>query len=565
VTSATIAADPRDPARPSRASVAFLGVGALLLGVMWAHAFGLDKDGVYADWIFNGVLYAGAAACLACAIARPAQRVPATVLTVGMFLHASGGILMLVTGPTDTEWPIPSIGDPLWLAVYPCIYTVLAVIVRQRLGRTGMATRLDGLLSGLAVASVVICVSLPAASANNEGAGFWTSATNLAYPIADMVLLGGVVSGVALSGWRINRTWAVLGAGAIGWVTADLMYLIASEEWQPFADGLVLTGALGIAAAVTLWPVQRLERPADDERGLLLPVGFTVLPLAVLVLETPLGLPKIGVNLAAAAMIVAMARMAITLRANHRMIAAIRAEIEDRDQAHQALQTSLAERDELDDQMRTLLAQQRAAEELARGRAQVLLDDTTSLVSGPLSAVAAQVHTVQSTATSIERQVANADGVTAHVVEQAHDVDQVVLKLAESLHRVGGVASIIGGLANQTNLLALNATIESARAGEAGRSFSVVAAEVKQLSRDTARFTEEITSIIGSLREDATAVTVAIHAMTDGIGGVGTATAMIRDEVSQQRGALEQLNRQAEQAMTQARRIGGGTGHAVTG
>ena len=50
----------------------------------------------------------------------------------------------------------------------------------------------------------------------------------------------------------------------------------------------------------------------------------------------------------------------------------------------------------------------------------------------------------------------------------------------------------------------------------------------------------------------------AINAMSDGIGGIGNATAMIREEVSEQRSALEQLTRQAEQAITQARRIGDG-------
>jgi methyl-accepting chemotaxis protein len=258
------------------------------------------------------------------------------------------------------------------------------------------------------------------------------------------------------------------------------------------------------------------------------------------------------------ALLLALVRMATTLRTNQQMLAASQAEIVARSQAQQALQATLTERDGLDEQMRTLLEQHRAAKEHARSRAQTLLDDTTSLVSGPLSEVVDRVRTVQSTATSIERQVADADGVTAQVVEQAREVDAVILKLADSLHRIGGVASVINGLANQTNLLALNATIEAVRAGDAGRSFSVVASEVKELSRDTARFTEEIASIIESLRSDATAVTVAINAMSDGIGGIDTATAMIREEVSEQRSALEQLTRQAEQAITQARHIGDG-------
>jgi hypothetical protein len=561
VTSDMPTAEPRERERPSRASVAFLALGALLVGVIWLHVVGLDEEDAYSDWVFNAALVAAALSCLAYAVARPPHRLVAGVLGLGLLLHASGGVIMILAFP-DTEWPVPSVGDPLWLSIYPCAYVALAVMTRQRVGRTMLATRLDGLLSGLAVSSVVVCVTLPAAS--DEGAGFWTNATNLAYPIADMLLLGAVVSAIALSGWRINRRWLALGAATVAWVGADVIYLIAPESWELLADAIVLTGTLGMAAAVTLLPDSPVRRTDDDARGLFIPVAFTMLPLAVLVLETPLGLSSVGVRLAGAALAVALIRMAITLRANQRMLAANRSEIDARDRAQEALQATLAERDELDEQMRTLLAQQRAAEGLARGRAQTLLDDTTSLVSGPLSEVAAQVHTVQSTATSIERQVADADGVTARVVDQAREMDRVVLKLAESLHRVGGVASVIGGLANQTNLLALNATIESARAGEAGRSFSVVAGEVKQLSRDTARFTEEITSIIDSLRADAAEVTAAINTMTDGIGGIGTATSMIRAEVWQQRGALDQLNWQAEQAIAQARQIGTGSEHAVT-
>ena len=78
---------------------------------------------------------------------------------------------------------------------------------------------------------------------------------------------------------------------------------------------------------------------------------------------------------------------------------------------------------------------------------------------------------------------------------------------ASAMNQVQSVSSTIEAIARKTNMLALNATIEAARAGDAGRSFAVVAAEVKKLAHDTRAATGEIAGTIASLTREAEAFT----------------------------------------------------------
>ena len=194
------------------------------------------------------------------------------------------------------------------------------------MGHTLLALRLDGVVSGLAAAALLASVSLPLAIEATAGAPFWETATSLAYTVGDLVLFGAVVSAVALSGWRIDRMWALLGGAVLAWEAADLMYLFNADGSAGLvADALVATGAIGLAAAGYVDRGAPASRP-PVAHGMLVPVGSGAVALGVLVLGAPLELNAAALALAGVALALALVRMGLALRENDKLLGESRIE-----------------------------------------------------------------------------------------------------------------------------------------------------------------------------------------------------------------------------------------------
>ncbi|WP_139463710.1 methyl-accepting chemotaxis protein [Aeromonas veronii] len=118
----------------------------------------------------------------------------------------------------------------------------------------------------------------------------------------------------------------------------------------------------------------------------------------------------------------------------------------------------------------------------------------------------------------VERTIKAIDHINREVLRTADTIGQ----LEQQCCQIGGVISVIRGIAEQTNLLALNAAIEAARAGEQGRGFAVVADEVRSLANRTQGATVEIQQMIEQLQSGArasvTAMSAASHEAQEGVG-----------------------------------------------
>ena len=143
---------------------------------------------------------------------------------------------------------------------------------------------------------------------------------------------------------------------------------------------------------------------------------------------------------------------------------------------------------------------------------------------------------------AIEGTITGFKGLTELVVQ----LGERMAGFAAAMNQVQSVSSTIETIARKTNMLALNATIEAARAGDAGRSFAVVAAEVKKLAHDTRSATSQIALTIGELTREAGAVTSEVKTGVERSRAAQLGIGQISDTVREVSEIVGMVDRQTE-------------------
>ncbi len=140
----------------------------------------------------------------------------------------------------------------------------------------------------------------------------------------------------------------------------------------------------------------------------------------------------------------------------------------------------------------------------------------------------------------------------------SRDSFRAIQRLAQHTAQIGSVLNIIGEIVEQTNLLSLNASIIAAQAGEKGRSFAVVAEEVRSLAQRTASSTKQISALVENIQRETAEVekTIAHGAekVSEGVNVSATTDA-----------ALRKIEESAEEASAMVQKIATGTMEQASG
>ena len=165
---------------------------------------------------------------------------------------------------------------------------------------------------------------------------------------------------------------------------------------------------------------------------------------------------------------------------------------------------------------------------------------------------------VQTVATNTEEMVASIKEISRSSNEsaemskltaaKAQESNKTVTQLGASSLEIGEVIKVISSIAQQTNLLALNATIEAARAGDAGKGFAVVANEVKELAKQTAKATQDITNKIGAIQKDSQRAVDAIGDISQSIEKLNGISGTIAAAVEEQTATTNEVSRVVQAA-----------------
>jgi diguanylate cyclase (GGDEF)-like protein len=294
--------------------------GLLVLCAVFVYSVlpGVRAPGESIGWLDNGVAnvvqVGSALLCLGTGWRR--RQWAWSMAGIGLCLWVVGDLYWQFALADRDPIPYPSLADALYLGFYPCAYVAVVLLLRQRLVRFRASMWLDGAIGALGTAALVAALAFGSILSSTDGSPA-VIATNLAYPIGDVLLLSLVVGAFGLLGLRPGLRWWLLGAGFGCFAVADTVYL-----WQTARDTYTLGTLVDAGWAVGLLLIALASRAPESRtlrerevRGwtvMVVPALFALTSLGILAWDSGTTVPDPAVWLGAATVAVGIARVVLT-------------------------------------------------------------------------------------------------------------------------------------------------------------------------------------------------------------------------------------------------------------
>ena len=271
-------------------------------------------------WFYNACLGLASLVCLATGWSR--RRAPMsemrmwTLFGIGSLVWTIGDVWWTIVVRPLKNAPYPSLSDYLWLSSYLFLVAGIVSFVFASWVHIRLSIMLDAAICALACGAVAAGFAFGTILKASSGSG-GAVATNLSYPVLDLVLFVLTVTALGLRGWHVDLRTVLLAAAFVVFGATDTFYLLRVAA-NTYVQGTILdTGWLvaftliAVASRCTSRPVP----PTGHSWGLVtLPVGASAVSLSLLVYAAVVDLNPLAVGLAAAGLTLAGIRMAVTFR-----------------------------------------------------------------------------------------------------------------------------------------------------------------------------------------------------------------------------------------------------------
>ena len=279
---------------------------------------GPDQSVEFVDgWLVAAFEVVASALCISRAFGSRRRAIPLT-LGLGVLSWSIGDTLLTAQSAGGGTVSVPSVSDLFWLGFYPLVYVAVVLLMRKYVSKLGAATWLDGAVAGLGAAAVCACFAFNTIL-HSVGGDAVTVATDLAYPIGDVLLLILVVGGTTILPGRRNPQWLLLAAAIAVNAVGDTFNLFASSGSTSHV-GTIFNGIAWptsiLLISISVWLRPGRFNPLAPRRttGFLLPGLGAGAGLAILLVDTVHRVTPVGIGLAAATLLAVGVRLALSVR-----------------------------------------------------------------------------------------------------------------------------------------------------------------------------------------------------------------------------------------------------------
>ena len=311
-----------------KGAAATAAVLALLAHVV--SGFSDPTGGIVREGTYHGLLFASGLACLVRVWRRPEGRLPWALVGVAILLWAGADVYWTLVLADMEAPPYPSLADVGWLAMFPLMYVAVLLLLRETLQKVSRTIWLDGLVGVFAFTAVGISLVFePILSAATVGTPS-EIATNIAYPVGDLLLLAFVVFVFSVHGWRPGARWTFFAAALAVTAVADAHYLyqVTMGVYEDGGLSVTLWPLSTVGFAMAAWQPQPAPRRASHEgwAAIAMPGAFALLAIVLLVYDHFSRQSGLAVLLAGAALVFAALRTGLTFKEYLSVLAASRGE-----------------------------------------------------------------------------------------------------------------------------------------------------------------------------------------------------------------------------------------------